>query len=43
MAQERDRLAKQLADQEEHHKAALQSVDDSETALQTEYETQAAN
>ena len=40
--QERDRLAKRLADQEESHKAALKAVQDSEAALQAEYETQAA-
>ena len=39
MAQERDRLAKRLADQEESHKA----VQDSEAALQAEYETEAAS
>ena len=43
VAQEHDRLAKQLEDQEESHKAALQVVKDSEAALQAEYETQAAN
>ena len=42
MAQERDRLAKRLADQEENHKAALKVVRDSEAALQAEYETEAA-
>ena len=39
VAQERDRLAKQLADQEKSHKAALQAVKDSEAALQAKYET----
>ena len=43
MAQERDRLAKRLADQEKSHKAALKAVQDSEAALQAEYETQVAN
>ena len=43
LAQERDRLAKKLADQEESHKAALKAVKDSEAALQAEYETEAAN
>ena len=33
LAQERDRLAKKLADQEESHKAALKAVQDSEAAL----------
>ena len=33
VAQERDRLAKKLADLEELHKAALQPVKDNETAL----------
>ena len=42
MVQERDRLAKRLADQEESHKAALKVVQDSEAALQAEYETEAA-
>ena len=40
--QERDRLAKKLADQEEGHKAALKAVQDREAALQAEYETEAA-
>ena len=43
LAQERDRLAKRLADQEESHKAALKAVRDSEAALQAEYETEAAS
>ena len=43
MAQERDRLVKKLADQEESHKAALKAVQDSEAALQAEYETEAAS
>jgi len=42
LVQERDRLAKKLADQEEGHKAALKAVQDREAALQTEYETEAA-
>ena len=40
--QERDRLAKKLAVQEEAHKAALKVVQDREAALQAEYETEAA-
>ena len=43
MAQERDRLAKRLADQEESHKAALKAAQDSEAALKAEYETEAAS
>ena len=43
MAQERDRLVKKLADQEESHKVALKAVQDSEAALQAEYETEAAS
>ena len=43
LVQERDRLAKKLADQEASHKAALQAVKDSKVALQAEYETEAAN
>ena len=42
LVQERDRLAKKLADQEEGHKAALKAVQDREAALQAEYETGAA-
>ena len=42
LVQERDRLAKKLADQEEGHKAALKVVQDREAALQAEYETEAA-
>ena len=42
MVQERDRLAKRLADLEESHKAGLKAVQDSEAALQAEYETEAA-
>ena len=43
LAQERDRLVKKLADQEESHKAALKVVRDSKAALQAEYETEAAS
>ena len=43
MVQERDRLVKRLADQEEIHKAALKAVQDSEAALQAEHETEAAS
>ena len=43
LAQERDRLAKRLADQEKSNKAALKAVQDSEAALQAEYETEAAS
>ena len=43
LAQEHDRLAKRLADQEESHKAALKAAHDSEAALQAEYETEAAS
>ena len=43
LAQERDRLARRLADQEESHKAALKAVQDSEAALQAVYETVAAS
>ena len=42
MVQERDRLAKRLADQEEGHKAALKEAQDSENALRAEFETEAA-
>ena len=42
LVQERDRLVKKLADQEEGHKAALKVVQDREAALQAEYETEAA-
>ena len=41
--QERDRLVKKLADQEESHKAALKAAQDSEAALKAEYETEAAS
>ena len=40
--QERDRLAKKLADQEESHKAALKAAQDREATLQAEFETEAA-
>ena len=43
LAQERDRLAKRLADQEESHKAALKAAQDSAAALQAEYETEAVS
>ena len=43
LAQERDRLVKKLADQEESHKAALKAAHDSEAALQAEYETEVAS
>ena len=39
MSQERDRLAKKLADKEELHKEALQAVKDIEDALEAEFET----
>ena len=39
LAQERDRLVKKLVDQEESHKAGLKAAQDSEAALQAEYET----
>nr|XP_020163246.1 uncharacterized abhydrolase domain-containing protein DDB_G0269086-like [Aegilops tauschii subsp. strangulata] len=41
--QERDRLAKQLADQADKHKAELQKLKDAEEALQAEFETQRSN
>ena len=43
LVQERDRLAKKLADQEESHKAALQKAQDGEAALKAEFETEAAS
>ena len=43
LVQERDRLVKRLADQEESHKAALMVAQNSEAALKAEYETKAAN
>ena len=42
LAQERDRLAKRLADQEESHQAALKAAQDSEAALKAEFETEVA-
>ena len=42
LVQERDRLAKKMADQEESHKAALKKAQDSEAALKAEFETEAA-
>ena len=41
--QERDRLAKQLADQVDKHKAELQKLKDTEEALQAEFKTQRSN
>ena len=41
LVQERDRLAKKLADQEEGHKAALKAAQDREATLQAEFETEA--
>ena len=43
LVQERDRLAKKLADQKKSHKAALQAAQDSEAALKAEYETEVAS
>ena len=43
LAEERDRLVKRLADQEESHKVALKAVQDNEAVLQGEYETEAAS
>ena len=43
LVQERDRLAKKLADQEESHKAALQAALESEATLLAEYEMEAAS
>ena len=43
LVQERDRLAKKLADQEASHKAALKAAQDSEASLKAEYETEAAS
>ena len=42
LVQERDRLVKKLADQEEGHKAALKAAQDHEATLQAEFETEAA-
>jgi flagellar motility protein MotE (MotC chaperone) len=39
-AQERDRLAKKLADQADQHKAELQKLKEAEGALQAEFETE---
>ena len=43
LVQERDRLAKKLAGQEESHKASLQAAQESKAALKAEYETEAAS
>ena len=43
LVQERDRLAKKLADQEENHKVTLKTVQDSEATLKAEYETEAVS
>ena len=42
LVQERDRLVKKLAGQEESHKAALKAVQDREATLQAEFETEVA-
>ena len=42
LVQERDRLVKKLADQEESHQAALKAAQDREATLQAEFETEAA-
>ena len=42
MVQERDRLVKKLADQEESHKVVLKAAQDREATLQAEFETEAA-
>ena len=42
LVQERDRLVKKLADQEEGHKTALKAAQDREATLQAEFETEAA-
>ena len=42
LVQERDRLVKKLADQEEGHKAALKAAQDRAATLQAEFETEAA-
>ena len=39
-AQERDRLAKKLADQADQHKAELQKLKEAEGTLQAEFETE---
>nr|XP_020176872.1 uncharacterized protein LOC109762432 [Aegilops tauschii subsp. strangulata] len=43
MEQERDRLAKQLADQADKHQAELQKLKDAEEALQAKFETHRSN
>ena len=43
MARERDRLVKELANQVDLHKAALQKAKDSEASLQAKFETQCSN
>ena len=40
MAEERDHLAKNLADQADQHKAALQAAKDGEASLLAEFETE---
>ena len=40
VVQERDRLAKKLADQAGQHKAELQKLKEAEDALQAEFETE---
>ena len=42
VAQERDRLAKELKDQAELHKAALKQAEDNEAKLLAEFETERA-
>nr|XP_020201294.1 uncharacterized protein LOC109787149 [Aegilops tauschii subsp. strangulata] len=42
-AEERDRLVKELADQADRHKAALQKAKDNETGLLAEFETERSN
>ena len=42
LVQERDRLVKKLADQEESHKVVLKAAQDREATLQAEFETEAA-
>ena len=42
LVQERDRLVKKLADQEESPKAALKTAQDREATVQAEFETEAA-
>nr|XP_020172928.1 uncharacterized abhydrolase domain-containing protein DDB_G0269086-like [Aegilops tauschii subsp. strangulata] len=43
VAEERDRLVKELADQADRHKAALQAAKDNETGLLAEFETKRSN